>query len=227
MSRRPRGRSRAEEDARGDQHHERVEGDLPEQERPVVGEDLVEQGPAALGDAEALVEPLTPATRSPCGAAVAAPPWPSAGRDGAHARSQNPGPTGWSYPACARRKPSPSIMSGSWGRGRGAGPKTGSTAVSDLEERLVARAQQLRQPLLVEADRAPGVGAQLGVGEVPVGPPLLAPGPGRRCAPGGLEADQHRLAPPTGPARPSGKTVANPPPRGRRLWKRLPSRSTR
>jgi len=45
-----------EEDARGEQDDEGVQGDLAQHEGPVVGEDLVQEGAAALGDAEAVVE---------------------------------------------------------------------------------------------------------------------------------------------------------------------------
>src|SRR5688572_13441759 len=46
--------------------------------------------------------------------------------------------------------------------GRGSEDRLGP--LEDVERRLVARAQQQRGLRLVEADRAPGVGAQLGVG---------------------------------------------------------------
>ena len=62
-----------EEHAGPEQDDEGVEGDLSEHERPVVGEDLVQETPAALGESESVVEPV----------------------DGLidHGRSQNPGPT--------------------------------------------------------------------------------------------------------------------------------------
>ncbi len=40
-----------------EQHHKRIQGDFPQHERPVVGEDLVEECPAALGDTQAVVDP--------------------------------------------------------------------------------------------------------------------------------------------------------------------------
>ena len=45
-----------EEHAGREQDDERVQRDLAEHERPVVREDLVEERPAALGDAQPLVE---------------------------------------------------------------------------------------------------------------------------------------------------------------------------
>ena len=74
-----------QEDPGGQQHHERVQGDLAQHERPVVREDLVEEGPAALGQPEAVVELvdglLDPAVGAagllglPLGAGLAAPRW--------------------------------------------------------------------------------------------------------------------------------------------------------
>jgi hypothetical protein len=43
-------------DPRGNQHDERVEGDLPEQERPVVGEDVLHRRLEERGDPQPLVE---------------------------------------------------------------------------------------------------------------------------------------------------------------------------
>ncbi len=45
-----------QEDARRQQHDERVQRDLAQHEGPVVREDLVEEDAATLGDAEAVVE---------------------------------------------------------------------------------------------------------------------------------------------------------------------------
>ena len=115
-----------EEDAGGQQDHEGVQGDLAQHERPVVGEDLVEEGPAALDDPEPLVELADGLADASVGA--------ERRLGGAHRalerthvlRSQKPGPVGWSKPDWARKNPSASMYRGSWGSGRGAGPNVGS-----------------------------------------------------------------------------------------------------
>src|ERR1039457_4405373 len=48
----------AQKDPRAKQHDERVEGDLADQEGPVVREDLVEQLPARTRDSEPRIEPV-------------------------------------------------------------------------------------------------------------------------------------------------------------------------
>jgi hypothetical protein len=53
-----------QEDAREQKDDERVEGDLAEQERPVVREDLAEVALAELRKADALVEPARRAAQS-------------------------------------------------------------------------------------------------------------------------------------------------------------------
>ena len=100
----------AEEDPRHHQHDEGVEGDLAQHEGPVIREDLVEEGPAGLGDAQAVVELVDDLADPPVGAP---------GRlglalglregDRAHERSQKPGPIGWSNPDWARRNPDESM----------------------------------------------------------------------------------------------------------------------
>ena len=75
-----------QEDAGQDQDDERVERDLAEQERPVVGEDLAQQRPEALGGVEPVVE---------FGALLRQ--WLRYGQSrvvSAHPRSQKLGPTG-------------------------------------------------------------------------------------------------------------------------------------
>ena len=96
-----------QEDAGGQEDYEGVEGDLPQEERPVVGEDLVEHDAAALGHAEAVVEPaygpfdrlvlgrrLAVGRGAVLGGAVGR----GGGGGGGHVvfRSQKPGPMGWS-----------------------------------------------------------------------------------------------------------------------------------
>ena len=91
----------AQEDARGDQHHEGVEGDLAQEERPVVGEDLVEQACArpwpprgarrASARRPTTGSGLVPSCRAGPGRAPA-------GRDvtALMTAPRSPGPTGWS-----------------------------------------------------------------------------------------------------------------------------------
>jgi len=71
-----------QEDPGAQQNDEGVEGDLPQHERPVVGEDLVEERTAALSRAQSVIEPVEGLVN--------------------HGRSQNPGPTAWSKLPFAR-----------------------------------------------------------------------------------------------------------------------------
>ena len=87
--------------------------------------------------------------------------------DHQRSRFQKPGPTGWSKSLCGPQEPVASRpCSGSWGSERVAGPNTGVAPLRDLERRLVARAEQALDRLLVQADRAAGVRADLRVGDV-------------------------------------------------------------
>src|SRR5690606_26123147 len=106
-------------DAGQDQDDERVERQLADHERPVVGEDLVEGRPAQLGGAETVVDPAGEAVgQQPLGPAPALPRHH-------RPRSQKPGPTGLEKSPVATMKPSSSTPSGSWGSARAAGPNTG------------------------------------------------------------------------------------------------------
>ena len=162
-----------QEDAGAQQDDERVEGDLAEHERPVVGEDLVEERPAALGDAQAVVHPVEGLVD--------------------HGRSQNPGPTAWSKLPLARICPVGVHREGQLGQRAGGGAELRDGTGVDVEDRLVARAHQLLGLLLVEADRAAEVGAQLGVGHVALDAP-------RRSCPGGRSGTAGR----SGRAGPGG-----------------------
>ena len=88
-----------QEDAGGQQDDEGVEGDLPEQERPVVGEDLVQHGAAALGHSQAVVQPADGPFDGLVRGALAVGRLAvgrGGGTDGGHVvfRSQKPGPMG-------------------------------------------------------------------------------------------------------------------------------------
>ena len=82
-------------------------------------------------------------------------------------------------------------------------------AVEHLERRLVARAQQPLELLLVEADGTAGVRAHLRVRDVPLRRPGLATRAGSRVF--SRHADQHRLRVGSTPTCPSGNTVMTPP----------------
>ena len=92
-----------------DQHDERVEGDLAEQEAPVVGEHVVQQEAYAARRAEALVDE---ADRGSAGRSR---------RCGSLMSPHQDGPTGPDIGPAASA-PVASISSGSWGRARPAGP---------------------------------------------------------------------------------------------------------
>ena len=88
-----------------DEDDERVEGDLAEKERPVIGEDLVQERPAALRHAETLVDPfdagpdrLARLDLGHAATALAARRAPAVSCEGRRRhvvlRSQNPGPIG-------------------------------------------------------------------------------------------------------------------------------------
>jgi hypothetical protein len=86
-----------EVDSCEDQDDERVEGDLAEQERPVIGKDLLELLPGSPSHLEALIEPPDDLRRVR-----------------RHlSRCQNDGPTGSAKSPRATRKPSSSIPMGS------------------------------------------------------------------------------------------------------------------
>src|SRR5699024_4353043 len=104
-----------EEDPGQDQHDEAVEGDLTEQEGPVVGEHLAGELPYGVADAGAPVQVVRCRGRAVGGL--------SGG--GAHrSRSQKLGPIGSWKSERATRYPSVSTVIGSCGRARLAGPKT-------------------------------------------------------------------------------------------------------
>ena len=145
------------------QDDEAVERDLAQHERPVVGEDLARAALDEVRRAEPLVD-LVGGRRRP----------PSRVPSGAHLV-----PRSWARPAPGSRRWTPSIprrrrSSGSWGRGRAAGPKITCAVLGHVERRLVARAEQVVGLLLVQADRAADVGADLGVGDDAVVRPALA-----------------------------------------------------
>ena len=105
--------------------------------------------------------------------------------------SQKLGPTGAVKSPVARRPPSSSISIGSWGSGRGARAVDRLGAVEHVERGLVARAAQLVGLGQVEAQRAPGVGADLRVHDEAVG--RAGEPVGRELQLAGFDADQHRL----------------------------------
>src|SRR4029450_8671876 len=107
-----RGVEEGQEGAGEDQHHQGEQGDLTEQERPVVGEHLAEGLAGQAGRAQPLVQGL--------GRAV-----PHRAHQLPRFLSQNAGPTGSGKSPWATSMPSSSTPSGSWGRGRAAGPKNG------------------------------------------------------------------------------------------------------
>ena len=223
-----------QEDAGGQEDDEGVEGDLPEQERPVVGEDLVQQGAAALGHAQPVVQPpdgavdrlrLGGARRRRTGRRWAT----RSGSTSSCSRPlPEPGPDGLVVTGLRPRKPSASIISGSCGSGRGAGPKTCLRPLGDVEQRLVAGAEQLEELLLVEADRAAGVGAHLGVGHIGVGYPARAgrPAPARARAAGRMRTVWSYGRWPSS-VKPSGNTVMKPPTSRSARWMGRPVMSTR
>ena len=97
-----------EVDARGHQHQERVHGGFAQHERPVVRKHVVERLAHPRGGSHAVVNrPGQPADHEP---------FPLV---------QKLGPIGSWYPSLATKNPSFTV-SGSWGRGRAAGPNTGS-----------------------------------------------------------------------------------------------------
>ncbi len=98
-----------------DEHDERVERDLPEQERPVVGEEVAERLADERCRAGARVEPADEAAGERCARHVV----------GFQIREpHHDGPTGSSKVPRARRLPLRSISSGSIGSARPAGPKS-------------------------------------------------------------------------------------------------------
>ena len=93
----------------------------------------------------------------------------------AHPRSQKLGPTGSSKSRCATRYPSASTVIAQL-RQRSVGRAEDHLAVvGHVERRLVAGAEQVVRLLLVQADRAADVGADLGVGHDALVAPVRAP----------------------------------------------------
>ena len=160
----------------------RVHRDLAEHERPVVGEDLLGEEGDALRAAEAVVHPTGDAAEGLGGGGVLVGLAVAGAEcvggtslvDGAHrARSQKLGPTGSAKP-CGGDEVSRvvdgdlELRQGPLGRAEDDGAVLG-----EVEGRLVARAEQVVRLLLVQADRAAHVGADLGVGDDAVDAPVL------------------------------------------------------
>ena len=98
-----------EEGARDHEHREAVQRDLPDHERPVLREHVVEAALQRAREAEPVVDPRR-------------------GLHGSRPHVQKPGPTGSSKSSCATRKPPSPTSSGSCGSSRRAGPNTGRHA---------------------------------------------------------------------------------------------------
>ena len=173
-----------QEDAGGQQDHEGVQGDLAEHERPVVREDLVQEGPAALGHAQAVVELVDSRLDPAVGAGLLGlAPGPGLGRArclavllGCACAGPVARPHRLVEPGPGSEVPLPVDVEGQLGQRAGRRAELRDGAVPDVEHRLVARADQQLQLLLVEAHRAAEVGAHLGVGDVARRAPSL-PGP--------------------------------------------------
>src|SRR5207253_2974201 len=106
-------RARLEEerqvDPGADENDEAVERDLPEQERPVIGEDVAQRAADQRRRARTLVE--------------VADEFPDHGFGFCIRTPHQDGPTGWSKLPRARSSPFASTSSGSCGSARPAGPK--------------------------------------------------------------------------------------------------------
>ena len=85
----------------------------------------------------------------------------------AHPRSQNDGPTGSRKGRLGPQEPLVVNIDRQDRQRTGGRPEQHVTPVSGVERRLVARAQEVVPLRLVEAHRAAGVGADLGVGDDP------------------------------------------------------------
>ena len=149
-------------DARRDEHDERVERDLAEQERPVVREEvaqgLAQEGRAAAAPVDEADDPadhvLGFLSRTP----------------------HHEGPTGWSKLPAARSSPFGCDQQRQHRQLAAGGPEGDRPAVRGVERRVVARADErgrrlvgLEERSAVERDRAAGVRADLRVRDDPVG----------------------------------------------------------
>ena len=184
----------AEEDARGDEHDERVERDLAQEERPVVGEDLVEQDAPALGHAQALVEPADAGDRrGRARGRLAATP---ARRVGARWRSRTlpePGADGLVVAGlgpqeASRSRSTAAAAAAGGGRGRRPGwrPSSRRTATGGTGTAAAGG-------LLVQAHGAAGVGAHLRVRQVALRGPRSRARAWWRCPCRGGHPDEHGL----------------------------------
>ena len=135
------------------QDDERVEGDLAEQERPVVREDLPEQHAEAPGAVEPVVQPALPVpSRSLFGVMPDSSPLPETRADRL-------------VEVALRDQVSPRVRGDRQLRQRPRGrAEEHRGAARRVERRLVARAEDVVGGLLVERRRAADVGADLGVG---------------------------------------------------------------
>ena len=162
-----------------EQDDEAVQGDLAEHERPVVGEDLVERRAGEPRRAEAVVDPA--GDRSGGSTATVA-----------HGRSQKPGPTGSVKSPWATQE---ALVVDGQGQlrqraGGGAEARAGRRRARRRSTGGTGRAAPWCS-LLVEADRAADVGADLRVGDVALGGPRLPALAGGDVGVG--QPDEHRL----------------------------------